>query len=75
MAFRKKIMVVLSLGVTVIILQMLAINILSSSQISQQLPWKKDQPSKWTAMPSLEHVGTMYHVTSINIPILQYIAS
>ena len=60
MAFRKKIVVVLTLGIVVIILQMLAISILSSTQTSsQQLPWKRNLPPKWTAVPPLEHVSVL----------------
>lgn len=66
MAFKKKIMVVLSLGVVVIVLQMFSISILSS-QTPPQLPWGAEEVGGAhrntreghgvTILPSLEHVS------------------
>lgn len=60
MAFRRKILLVLGLGVAIVMLQMLAISVLSS-QPPSQLPWLEETANLKvrgsTVRPSLQHVS------------------
>lgn len=70
MVFRRKILLVFGLGVAIIILQMFAINVLSS-QPPSQLPWMEEAANEKvrgsTVRPSLQHVSLKnIHVLEIH---------